>query len=100
MLAHHRSGDLVGRKPKEPGDEVDRMLLTMASSSRALDNTKQNRCDFNVSNPAPSDNALFGCECDGGLGWEARSLTTIQAQAARASIIVSLRSTARAIAEP
>jgi hypothetical protein len=53
--------------PSSPrfGDEVDRMLLTMAPSSRVLDNTKQNRCDFNVSNPAQSDNALFGCECEG-----------------------------------
>jgi hypothetical protein len=76
------------------------MLLTMAPSSRALDNTKQNRCNFNVSNPAPSDNAHFGCECEGGWDGKHDPLTTIQARAARASIIVSLRSTARAIAEP
>jgi hypothetical protein len=45
------------------------MLLTIAPSSRALDNTKQNRCDFNVSNPAPSDNPFLAASAKGdGMG--------------------------------
>jgi hypothetical protein len=42
------AGSNLSTLPSSPrfGDEVDRMLLTMAPSSRAPDNTKQNRCDF------------------------------------------------------